>query len=522
MYSEVSCAIVHGIESILVRAQTDVSNGMPVFDMVGFLSSEVKEAKERVRTALKNCGYNLPVKRITVNISPASIRKTGSGFDLPVAVSILAATEVIQSAQMDDIVMAGELGLNGDIYPVNGVLSMALAAAECGKHICIVPAENGFEASLVPHMKVVGVSHLTEVVEYLNGESGAAQTVTPGLMDEAPKADLCGDGIPQEEDAPDFAAMNGQKLLRRACEISASGRHNLLMLGPPGSGKTMAAKCIPSILPPMDKKEQMELSKIYSVCGLFAERKKLLDKRPFRNPHHSISAVGLIGGGQVPHPGEISLANGGVLFLDELTEFHRDTLDMLRQPLEEHQLTIGRSSGSYTFPADFVLVAAMNPCKCGYYPDLSRCRCTQNEIDRYFGRISQPLLDRIDIAIEAPRLDFADITSSADNEPSASIRRRVICAMEIQRKRFLGTPIRFNSRIPNRDIPRYCPLGKKETHFMEEMYSALSLTARTYHKLLKVARTIADLDGADEIGLAHLQEAVCYRGLDSKDWEGAA
>ncbi len=368
MYSEVSCAIVHGIESILVRAQTDVSNGMPVFDMVGFLGAEVKEAKERVRTALKNCGYALPVKRITVNISPAGIRKHGSGFDLPVAVSILAATEVIHTAQLTEVVMIGELGLNGDIYPIRGVLSMILAAADCGRHICIVPKENYYEAALVPNMTVIGVSDLNEVVAYLN-EGIVPEMTEPEQYDEE-SADTDGD----------FANVNGQKILRRACEVAAAGLHNLLMIGSPGSGKTMVAKCLPSILPPMDKKEQMELSKIYSVCGLFAERTKLLDRRPFRHPHHSISPVGLIGGGVQPHPGEISLANGGVLFLDELTGFKADTLDMLRQPLEDHKLTIGRSSGSFTFPADFVLVAAMNPCKCGYYPDLSRCRCTQWEI----------------------------------------------------------------------------------------------------------------------------------------------
>ena len=508
MYSVVSCAIVHGIDSLLVRAETDLSSGLPVFEMVGFLSSEVKEARERVRTAMNNCGYALPIKRITVNLSPAHIRKSGSGFDLPVAVSILAAMGVIAKRDLSDIVMVGELGLNGQIYPVSGVLPMILAAADCKKRVCLVPVDNYAEAALVPQMTVVAVRDLAEAVAYLND----------GRVPDAPQT-ICED---TSEEEADFRYVNGQKLLRRACEVAASGLHNLLMIGPPGSGKTMAARCIPSILPPMSREEQMELSKIYSVCGKFEERSSLMDRRPFRSPHHTISQAGLIGGGRIPHPGEVSLAHGGVLFLDELTEFRRDTMETLRQPMEDRKVTVARANGTFTYPAQFVLVAAMNPCQCGYYPDLSRCQCTQAQIDRYFGRISQPLLDRIDMCVEAPRLHFSEIHSTGDNEASAQIKDRVMSALAIQQERFAGTDIAYNSRIPAKDIARYCHLGEKEERYMETMYQKLSLTARTYHKLLRVARTIADLDGKEAITLSHLNECLCYRSMDGTAWKCGA
>ena len=509
MYSYVHTAMVCGIDSMMISVEADISNGMPMFSMVGFLSSEVKESKDRVRTALKNTGYELPVKRITINFSPANIRKSGAGFDLPVAVAVLSAMEQVNRDALEECILVGEVSLEGKISGVMGVLSMVICAKESGMKRCIVPRENEREARLIPDMDIVGVSSLQEVIWYLNtGEKIPTQN-TEGEKERTSKAE-----------AYDFSQINGQKLLRRACEVAISGMHNLLMVGPPGAGKTMVAKCIPSILPPMTLEEQIELSKIYSVCGLFRERESLMDKRPYRNPHHTISEQGLTGGGKEPKPGEISLAHGGVLFLDELTEFRKSTLEVLRQPMEDKEVTIARVNGTYSFPSNFVLVAAMNPCNCGYYHNMSKCRCSQAVIQKHMNKLSQPLLDRIDLCVEVSAVGYDDLTHrEVKNESSAQIRNRVIHVHEIQKERFQGSGILFNSGIPAKDLQHFCPLGDKEMKYMEEMYKKMDLTARTYHKIVRVARTIADMDGEEMISRRHLQEAICYRSIDRRYWE---
>ncbi len=508
MYSIVSTAIIQGIRAIPVCVEADVSNGMPVFEMVGFLASEVKEARERVRTALRNSGFLLPPKRITVNFTPADIRKSGSGFDLPIAVAVLCAMGSLADAAVHEFFVIGEVGLNGKVQPVRGVLPMIADAWERGLLRCIVPKKNKKEAELVTGMQVYGVESIEDVIAILTGQPWQEREETYNIeaTDEATKI-------------PDFSDIHGQQLVKRACEVAVSGRHNLLMVGAPGAGKTMIAMRIPSILPPLPYEEQMELSKIYSVGGLLTEQEGLMKVRPFRAPHHTITAQGLSGGGAVPKPGEISLAHKGVLFLDELPEFENRTLEILRQPMEEKCVRLVRTQGSYEYPAEFMLVAAMNPCKCGYYPDMQKCRCSQASIERYINRVSRPLLDRIDICVEAPQIAFRDLNMQKTEESSAQIRARVIEAQQIQQERYRGEAFSYNSQIPAERIREYCGLDKKQERYMEEIYEKLELTARSYHKILKVARTLADMEQSKKLTMRHLNEAVCYRSLDKTFWE---
>lgn len=508
MYSVVNTATIFGIDARIISVEADISDGMPMFEMVGYLSGEVKEAKERVRAALKNEGYGLPIKRITVNFSPANIRKTGSGFDLPVAIAVLAAIGIVSQDSLQGLCLVGEMSLDGKVQPVNGLLSMVLEAKKQNMKAVIVPMDNLAEACLVPDIIAIGVRQLKEVIEILNEEKFECNYIASDSK-----------VIDTEENQYDFAYINGQAGLRRACEVAISGMHNMLMIGPPGAGKSMIAKCIPSILPPMSQEEQIELSKIYSVCGKFDERLGLIKNRPFRSPHHTVSEQGLTGGGSNPKPGEISLAHSGVLFLDELTEFRKSTLEILRQPMEDRQIHVARVNASFVFPANFMLVAAMNPCSCGYYPDMSRCHCSRQSIQRYIGKISQPLLDRIDVCVEAPTLEYSQIVSKEQNESSKEIRKRVVACHQLQKERYKDYSFSHNSEIPSSFIDKFCPLKEEEADFMKGMYEKYSLTARTYHKVLKVARTIADMDGKEDIEMPHLIEAVAYRGLDKKYWE---
>lgn len=512
MFCRVNSIGISGMEGYKVRVEVDVSNGLPGFSMVGYLGSEVREARDRVLTAIKNSGFQCPPRKITVNLSPANIKKEGTAFDLPIAVGVLGAYGWISTDELRRVVIAGELGLNGEVKGIRGALTMAGAAGEMGMTHFFLPEINRREGQAAGRIPVTGVSCLRELTDLLNrGEKDwnrLKQEEEESWREEKPEVD--------------YQDIVGQPLLKRAAEIAAAGMHNLLLMGPAGTGKSMTARRIPTIMPPMTMDERREISKIYSICGLLPDGQPLIGARPFRSPHHSATVQAIAGGGRGPRPGEVSLATGGVLFLDELPEFPRSVIELLRQPLEDRSIVVARVSGAYRFPADFMLVAASNPCPCGFYPDRSRCHCSENQVRRYLNRISRPILDRMDLIAEAGLIPYEEIAARGEKkeESSAVIRQRVEAAWQIQKERFCGTEIRFNSRMGHRELEEFCALGSREERLMRRIYESEEMSGRGRDRLLKVARTIADLEGGGPIQERYLMEAAGYRSGVRRYWGG--
>ena len=495
---------ITGIRGCEVVSECYISNGLPGFDIVGLPDAAVKEARERVRAAAKVSGMTFPASRITVNLAPANLKKAGTHYDLPILLSILCASGSVRKPKSTSAFL-GEVSLDGQLRAVPGVLPMALAAKKAGVKALFVPKENAAEATLARGPAVYGIQTVKELIEGLNGE----RELQSQELWQPEKTDAV---------AADFKDVLGQENVKRALEVAAAGSHNVLMVGPPGSGKSMLSKRLPSILPDMTWEESLEVSQIYSVMGMLPSHSPLMTQRPFRSPHHTISNAGLAGGGVNPRPGEISMAHKGVLFLDELPEFRKDTLDMMRQPLEDGRVTIARVSGAVTYPSEFMLVCAMNPCKCGWYGDASgKCTCTDQSVHNYRSRISGPLLDRIDIVVEVPAVHFEDLRSRAEAEPSEAIRQRVNQARQRQHARFQDDGTMCNARMGPEEMRSFCQLDEECAALMEQAFDAMNLTARSYDRILKVARTIADLDGSEEIQPQHIAEAIQYRTVNLGD-----
>ena len=508
MYSKINTCVLQGLNGYIIEVETDLSRGLPVFNIVGLPDTSIKESKERVRTAIKNSGFQFPLNRITVNLAPANLKKEGSQLDLSIALGILQAMGIIDDFHYKDIAFIGELSLDGRLNPIEGALPMIISMRESNIKRCIVPYGNKDESCVVEDVEIIPVENLKEAIDYLNGEKEILpyKNKSSLLLEKNQDFDI------------DFSDIKGQEGLKRSLEVAAAGFHNILIIGPPGSGKTMAARRLSTILPELSFDEAIEVTKIYSVAGLLKSN-ALIKGRPFRAPHHTTSSTSLIGGGRIPKPGEVSLAHNGVLFLDEIPEFKKEVLEVLRQPMEDETVTISRVNATLTYPSKFMMVASMNPCPCGYLGDpFHECTCSQSSIDRYLGKISNPLLDRIDIHIEVLPVEYRELRGEKIEEKSEDIRYRVNKEREIQLERYKGDNIYSNSQLNPKNIKKYCKLNKEADKIMKNAFNRYRFSARTYNKILKVARTIADLDGEDTILEKHILEAIRYRSLDNEYW----